>query len=855
MGKALIKQSHGEGLYTVEVMIARERIEAQIAQINARIVQIDESRGPDGWVQFPTGELPEAWVAYNEARFETDGAIADLNEYLRNRINDLNFETNLALQNLITQEDLQLAYDAFVSPALVAFQAKAIRAAVNRDLLWQRIVMLQAELTSLMLRRSELEAVPENETRQVWCADYTLFIFPGAEVGTIEINGEPEAMSQRILIKPGFTGVGYTPSDGQLHTRIGQAYHQAFLNAALLPGWQRHRPTFRTAVINSIEADNKCNLTLDPAFSSAQNLPINGAENLTNVPIEYMHCHATAFEAGDHVVVQLTGWDWDEAKVIGFVSNPKTCLASDFIVNSASGRYQLTRDGEGWSASPTTTDVLSDGYWRGATNDDVVSWGRRHDANGVITSSQVLHKGIITNTRAFWSGEFISVVRHSKEGEYHPIYYYIVEDPSFSGLLAVGRRQGVDSQLQNTGYIPLPWNADTVAEYGGAAKYFPMRPDGTQKITTGRYIYEFDLVAPSWNFTPIPEDTEQVQGYRNVDITWTIQEQTGGGGSGWSQYDYVAYWEAYTRNWSHTDTRSFLTYQDDHRTITTIQTQALDFTETSWREANLPHMPANLRQDTLFFERRISIPALGINGLLIRKSSRNDPPPEDDMHVHLASWGAHASKSVMLYIDPINPAVILVAIVFTFTANSPITIGNALDDPPPISQVEGDARVGGGVFSVYASVGGSLTHLKSVNWVRDADNNPTLTKRYNSFNPLFYFDEGEFDEAMPSAYKSSSYSTSITNATYAGQTSVPVEVTLRPFFRDSMGNTLISTMMRPQAGGFPAGDMPHININYLLRDGDLEELVGPGNTLDLPSDIGFREGTGADGHYRPCGVV
>ncbi len=52
---------------------------------------------------------------------------------------------------------------------------------------------------------------------------------------------------------------------------------------------------------------------------------------IENVPIEYMHCGAAAFADDDSVVVEFTGQDWDQPKVIGFEYQPRTCMRAHFF--------------------------------------------------------------------------------------------------------------------------------------------------------------------------------------------------------------------------------------------------------------------------------------------------------------------------------------------------------------------------------------------------------------------------------------------------------------------------------------------------------------------------------------------
>ena len=85
-------------------------------------------------------------------------------------------------------------------------------------------------------------------------------------------------------------------------------------------------PTYRYGTITSIDyGANTCNLDLEAAASSQQNIDVNQGTSLAGVPIEYMYCNAGAFEVDDVVLIEFTNQDYATPKVIGFKSNPKRC--------------------------------------------------------------------------------------------------------------------------------------------------------------------------------------------------------------------------------------------------------------------------------------------------------------------------------------------------------------------------------------------------------------------------------------------------------------------------------------------------------------------------------------------------
>jgi hypothetical protein len=109
---------------------------------------------------------------------------------------------------------------------------------------------------------------------------------------------------------------------------------QAYYNAAILPGWQKFKPTYRSGVITAISGDT-ADVLLDEAKSSASDIAdiglvnvefdVNQTTTLTNVPIVYQDCNGTVFEVGDGVVVQFMSQSWSAPRIIGFLSNPKLC--------------------------------------------------------------------------------------------------------------------------------------------------------------------------------------------------------------------------------------------------------------------------------------------------------------------------------------------------------------------------------------------------------------------------------------------------------------------------------------------------------------------------------------------------
>ena len=192
-----------------------------------------------------------------------------------------------------------------------------------------KLPMLKLSMASLLKQKEYLLLIPQDAIASAWCADRTEGL--SGIVGTIEINGSP---SDNVNIRPGYTDqAAYLPArDGQAMNILAMTPEQAFYNLAMMPGWQKWRPTYRVGAITSIDVDT-CSVRLDDANSSLKGAEynINQAWDLTNVGIEYMSCNGAAFDVGDRVIVKFVNQDFKKPMVIGFENNPKPCDADIFF--------------------------------------------------------------------------------------------------------------------------------------------------------------------------------------------------------------------------------------------------------------------------------------------------------------------------------------------------------------------------------------------------------------------------------------------------------------------------------------------------------------------------------------------
>lgn len=291
MGKARILSAQGEGLYSIEILEDRTRAEAarttavqRVAQLDARITDFE-------------ADLSSAQTAVDAAVADQDQAIAD-------------YQAALQDDGIDTAAARQAMTDAGEAVLQAAAQRDAVRGAIRAA---------KAERLTLQARIERIDALPPLRQVSAWCADYVEDL--SGEVATAEVPGE----IGQVIIQPGFSdGAAWSPSeDGAIQPALAGTPASVFYNLAMMPGWQRWRPTFRIATISNINND-LCDITLDAATSSQQGLNVNAQGGYSGVPIYYMDCNGDAFENGDKVLVAFSG-NTNQPMVVGFEQEPKEC--------------------------------------------------------------------------------------------------------------------------------------------------------------------------------------------------------------------------------------------------------------------------------------------------------------------------------------------------------------------------------------------------------------------------------------------------------------------------------------------------------------------------------------------------
>lgn len=342
MGKGRIVTAHGEGRYTIELLEDRARAET------ARTLAVEHIASLDGRISDLEVELADAQAKVDSAADAQDQAIN-------------------AYQVEPTDEN---------RAAMVQAGEAVIQTAAKRDAIAGNVRSLKVERLALQRRIDRIDALPALRQQEAWCADFTEDL--AGEVATAEVPGE----ATQVLVRPGFAGnADYDAArDGALQPALSGTPASVYYNLAMLPGWQKWRPTYRIATITALDRPgNACDIDIEPATSSEQGLNVNAQASYAGVPTEYMQCNAQVFEIGDRVLVRFDP-QTQAPTVIGFESNPRPC----FLYH-----------GEVWMFPPSSA-------FEAATIDRPPRFARISDYNKTDTeitaSSQVEVQNLIPNS-------------------------------------------------------------------------------------------------------------------------------------------------------------------------------------------------------------------------------------------------------------------------------------------------------------------------------------------------------------------------------------------------------------------------------------------------------------------------
>lgn len=344
MGKARILSGGSDGLYTVErvydrTFYAQEKadLEAEIANIDARLAQANDQ------LDAIEAQATEADQALKEAQDLYVEAVRNRNENPDAEWIDPSTGETVDDPSVFYMDQLERTMESVA-------EVYTARGGLKND-----IALMEAAKLSAEKRIEKMDAVADPAPESAWCADFTEDA--SGEVATIEIPGEP----QKLLVAPQHASGAGEPIGGTLMPREWMTGPQAFFNAAILPGWQRWKPTYRVGVIQGVDRDNNtCAVRIDGAFSTAQDLDVNSLDHVTlaDVPVQYMECGAYAFDPGDRVVVLFGARNWSSPVVVGFSNGPKECpTTSHYEVMFTLPADFAWYDG---SSFPTCGDEMSD---------------------------------------------------------------------------------------------------------------------------------------------------------------------------------------------------------------------------------------------------------------------------------------------------------------------------------------------------------------------------------------------------------------------------------------------------------------------------------------------------------------
>lgn len=337
MGKATIVSGGADGLYQVKLDYGKKTRDDAVVRIIARMgelvaaiataqTKLDEQQALEDASKDLVTAAIDAYVAATQAVPVAAQAITAAQQALATLSAD---PTATPAQIAAAEAQVTAAKAAYtaaqnaIKPALDAYTKAALALVAEKRTtagLALTLEILQIEQAKLEKDLGYWQRLVLEQTLPAWCADLTEDAT--GTVATIEIPGE----NKLLLIAP--AAPAHVPAtDGNLSAREVQTPEQVFFNAAILPGWQKYKPTYRRGTITAInEAADTADVTLEATdTSSAQNLGINQTPTLAGVPVQYMECHSAAFKVGDACVIKFTGQDWAAPKVVGFVDNPRSC--------------------------------------------------------------------------------------------------------------------------------------------------------------------------------------------------------------------------------------------------------------------------------------------------------------------------------------------------------------------------------------------------------------------------------------------------------------------------------------------------------------------------------------------------
>lgn len=225
-------------------------------------------------------------------------------------------EYSIQIEHLVTELNANIAKNT----ASLATVNEQIAAETDAN----KLTALKLKKASLLANQKYLQDLATKINTTGWCVDVTEDMV--GTVGTIEVPGE-----RGSFVNLHSDNAYSAARDGQLEKAGAGKTAGVIWNLAMLPGWQKWKPTYRYATITALNISeieggtDYCDVTLEASLSTQQSLDVNQATTLSNVEIDYMDCNGAGFQVGDVVVVQFTSQNWNSPKVIGYKTEPKYC--------------------------------------------------------------------------------------------------------------------------------------------------------------------------------------------------------------------------------------------------------------------------------------------------------------------------------------------------------------------------------------------------------------------------------------------------------------------------------------------------------------------------------------------------
>jgi len=272
MGKAVIREHIGAGLYRVDIYTDSDGLDARVAALNEQIAAL----------------------------------FADITDM-----------------------------EARLAELLASAKADPLNAGILGQLYGLRYDLGRAKIrkSALTLERDRLASIPSLiEGRQIWCADLSEEL--SGDVALLEMAGDLDAGV--VIRPGHADGAAHDmPRDGIWQHSAATSAWRNFYHLSILPGHQKYKPRARIGAVTAVnDAADTVDVTLDATPSRYEcdgwswgpgNIDLNQTPTLSSVPVVYMACNAAPYEIGDRVIVEWPTRDWAEPRVIGFESNPKPC--------------------------------------------------------------------------------------------------------------------------------------------------------------------------------------------------------------------------------------------------------------------------------------------------------------------------------------------------------------------------------------------------------------------------------------------------------------------------------------------------------------------------------------------------